>query len=233
MGLAYMVTTPQSEAKDRFSNFDFYTGEIFVGGTIGVKTDWSNIQPRIGFAWSPGAEHDHGAPGRLRHLPRRVGDGRLHGSVPRTRPTRMRTPSRATTSRRFARLPRVSPSTTSRSIRPITRGAWTTIDPNYKQGRVQQWSLNIERMLSVEHRREHCLCRLLRRSAVRQDPQPEHGDAGTGIQPGGPSSVSAVAEHQRRPQPRLDEVQLDAAQGRAARPPAASTCWARTRMPRR
>jgi hypothetical protein len=27
------------------------------------------------------------------------------------------------------------------------RGDWTTIDPNFKQGRVQQWSLNVERQL--------------------------------------------------------------------------------------
>ena len=26
LGLAYMVTTPQSEAHDRFANFDFVTG---------------------------------------------------------------------------------------------------------------------------------------------------------------------------------------------------------------
>ena len=49
-----MVTTPQSEAHDRFSNFDFYTGETFVGGTVGVKTDWSNIQPRARVCVEPG-----------------------------------------------------------------------------------------------------------------------------------------------------------------------------------
>ena len=58
LGFAYSVSTPQTEAADRFTNFDFFTGQIFVGGTVGVKTDYGNVQPRIGFSWSPGGSRN-------------------------------------------------------------------------------------------------------------------------------------------------------------------------------
>ena len=95
----------------------------------------------------PEAEHEHRHPRRLRHLSRRVGDGRMRPGPTRTRPTPMPTPSRATTSRRCARWRPASPTTVSRSIPANYRGDWTTIDPNFKQGRVQQWSVNVERKL--------------------------------------------------------------------------------------
>lgn len=146
MGLAYMVTTPQSESKDRFSNFDFYTGEISVGGTVGVKTDWSNIQPRLGFAWSPwqstttvvrggyGIYHDvsamGGSTGPYQNPPFANAYAFTSDNI---------TPVR-TLSTGFP--------VNSLAVDPNNyRGDWTTIDPNFKQGRVQQWSLNVERQL--------------------------------------------------------------------------------------
>lgn len=146
LGLAYMVTTPQTEAHDRFSNFDFSTGETFVGGTIGVKTDWSNIQPRVGFAWSPrestntvlrggyGIYHDvsamGGATGPYQNPPFANAYSFTSDNI---------TPVRT--------LATGFPDNSQPADPANYRGNWTTIDRNFKQGRVQQWSLNIEQRL--------------------------------------------------------------------------------------
>jgi hypothetical protein len=146
LGLAYMVTTPQREAKDRFSNFDFYTGRIYVGGAVGVKTDWSNIQPRIGFAWSPrestttvirggyGIYHDVSAMG---------------GSTgPYQNPPFANAYSFTSDNITPVRTLRTGFPDNSQPVDPAShRGDWTTIDVDFKQGRVQQWSLNVERAL--------------------------------------------------------------------------------------
>jgi hypothetical protein len=58
LGFAYNVTPPKVEAHDRQSNFDWATGQFLIPGktsgrTAGVTTDWTGLEPRIGFAWSP------------------------------------------------------------------------------------------------------------------------------------------------------------------------------------
>lgn len=145
MGLAYMVTTPQSEAKDRFANFDFYTGEIFVGGTVGVKTDWSNVQPRIGIAWSPGASSTviRGGYG-IYHDVSAVGGSQ----GPYQNPPYANAYSFVSDNITPVRTLATGFPVNNLPIDPAAhRGDWTTIDPNMKQGRVQQWSMNVERQL--------------------------------------------------------------------------------------
>jgi hypothetical protein len=146
LGLAYMVTTPQTENYDRFSNFDFFTGEIFQGGTIGVKTDWSNIQPRIGFAWSPMESTD---------TVLRGGYGIYHdvsamgGSTgPYQNPPYANAYSFSSDSITPVRTLATGFPVNDQPVDPANyRGDWTTIDPDFKQGRVQQWSINAERKL--------------------------------------------------------------------------------------
>lgn len=146
MGLAYMVTTPQTENKDRFSNFDFFTGEVFQGGTIGVKTDWTNLQPRIGFAWSPR---------QSTNMVLRGGYGIYHdvsamgGSTgPYQNPPYANAYSFTSDNITPVRTLSTGFPVNSNPVDPANyRGDWTTIDPDFKQGRVQQWSLNLERQL--------------------------------------------------------------------------------------
>jgi len=146
LGVAYMVTTPQSEALDRFANFDFYTGEIFVGGTVGVKTDWSNIQPRIGFAWSPNQSTNtvvRGGYGIYHDVSAMGGSTGPYQNPPYAN-------AYAFTSNNITPVRTLSTGfpDNSQPVDPANyRGDWTTIDPNFKQGRVQQWSLNVERQL--------------------------------------------------------------------------------------
>ena len=144
LGLAYMVTTPQTENFDRFSNFDFYTGETFVGGTVGVKTDWSNLQPRIGFAWSPKQSTNtviRGGYGIYHDVSAMGGSTGPYQNPPYAN-------AYAFTSDNITPVRTLSTGfpDNSQPVDPANyRGDWTTIDPDFKQGRVQQWSLNVER----------------------------------------------------------------------------------------
>ena len=56
LGLRYDIFTPFTEEQNRLSNLDVATGRVLVAGangvsrTAGVKTDYSNLGPRLGFA---------------------------------------------------------------------------------------------------------------------------------------------------------------------------------------
>lgn len=146
LGLAYMVTTPQTEAEDRFANFDFYTGEIFVGDTVGVKTDWSNVQPRIGFAWSPASSSTtviRGGYGIYHDVSAMGGSTGPYQNPPYANAYAFQSDNITPVRTLATGFP-----DNSQPIDPANhRGDWTTIDPNMKQGRVQQWSANVERQL--------------------------------------------------------------------------------------
>ena len=149
LGLAYMVTTPQSEAHDRFANFDFDTGETFVGGTVGVKTDWSNVQPRLGFAWTPGG---------TANTVLRGGYGIYHdvsamgGSTgPYQNPPYANAYAFVSDNITPVRTLATGFPVNSEPVDPANyRGDWTTIDPDSKQGRIQQWSINVEQQLPFD-----------------------------------------------------------------------------------
>jgi hypothetical protein len=68
LGLAWALTTPITEAQGRQANFDVASGKLLVagsasiagcticvrsGGAAGVKMDMTALEPRIGIAWKP------------------------------------------------------------------------------------------------------------------------------------------------------------------------------------
>ncbi|PWU03198.1 MAG: hypothetical protein C5B51_19340 [Terriglobia bacterium] len=151
LGLAYDVTTPLSEAHDRFSNFIIGTGKYLIAGqnadsNIGVKTDHSGIEPRFGFAWTPIAQrnfvvrggygifHDVGAQGGTQGPYQNPPYANAYAFI-----SDNLTPVR-TLSTGF-------PDNSQPTNPGVYTGDWKAIDPNYKMGRIQQWNLNLEQSL--------------------------------------------------------------------------------------
>ena len=59
LGLAWAMVTPQKEVGNRMSDFDPATGKFLiagqngVGSSAGIQIDWTALEPRIGAAWKP------------------------------------------------------------------------------------------------------------------------------------------------------------------------------------
>jgi hypothetical protein len=151
IGLAYDVATPVSEAADRFSNLNFSTGQIFVAGqnsdsNIGVKTDYSGLEPRVGFAWTPfeqsrtvirggyGMFHDvssmGGVTGPYQNPPYANAYSFSSDNV---------TPIRT--------LATGFPDNSQPTAPAAYTGDWHTTDTNFKMGLIQQWNVNIQQEL--------------------------------------------------------------------------------------
>ena len=151
VGVAYSTTTPITEEKNRFSNLNFATGQIYIGGAVGVRRDWGNVEPRIGFAWAPGNQskfvvrggygiyHDVGASGGttgpFENPPFANASSYPSNSI--TAPAVANTLTLATG----------FPNNNSPQDPLLYAGTWHVINPDFKQGVVEQWNVDLERQL--------------------------------------------------------------------------------------
>src|SRR5579875_2454540 len=150
-GVAYDVTTPEYEAHNRFSNLIFKTGQILIAGqnagpTVGVNTDYSGVEPRFGFAWTPFSSNTvlRGGYGIFHDTSAQGGTTGPYQNPPYAN-------AYAFTSNNITPVRTLATGfpDNSQPIDPATayHGDWHVFDPSYKMGRIQQWNFNIQQAL--------------------------------------------------------------------------------------
>jgi hypothetical protein len=171
LGLAWALVTPVSEANNRQANFDFVSGKFFVAGSapiagcticvrsdshVGIQWDKTAFEPRIGLAWKPfGSQktavragyaifHDsswnQGGQGLWENPPYLAELDNFFGPCPFNN-AGSATPLDCGNQRLFL------PTITAPPNPQLYPGALQVQNLNFKQGRVQQFNLNIEYQL--------------------------------------------------------------------------------------
>jgi hypothetical protein len=175
LGLAWALVTPITEAQNRQANFDFASGKFFVAGSapfgscticvrsdghVGIQMDKTALEPRIGIAWKPlGSQktavragyaifHDsswnQGAQGLWENPPYFAESDNFFGPCPFNN-SGQAVPKNC--GNRYLFLDSTLNPITSPPSPQSFPGALQSQNLNYKQGRVQQFNLNIEHQL--------------------------------------------------------------------------------------
>ena len=173
LGVAWALVTPITEAANRQANFNFATGQLLVpsgsvpsgcaiciasGNRVGIQLDKTAIEPRIGFAWKPfGSQstavrggyaifHDsswnQGAQGLWENPPFFAESDNFNGfSICPFGNSSSPTPVNCGVQRVFLPVITAPPD-------PSTfPGTVYSQNLNFKQGRVQQFNLNVDRQI--------------------------------------------------------------------------------------
>ena len=175
LGLAWALVTPITEAQNRQANFDFVTGKFYVAGSasfgacticvhsdgrVGIQMDKTALEPRIGLAWKPfGSQktavrlgfaifHDsswnQGGQGLWENPPYFAESDNFFGPCPFNNSGQA---APLNCGNRYLFLnSALSPITSPPSPQSFP-GALQSQNLNFKQGRVHQFNLNIERQL--------------------------------------------------------------------------------------
>lgn len=165
LGVAWAMVTPVTESAGRLSNLIPLTAQLLVGGSGGVKMDWTALEPRVGAAWKIlGSDktvlrggyaiyHDSawsmGAQGLWQNPPFAAEsfNEQFGGCTTATAYCALngQTPNIGTGA--MVGLSDGFPLYTSPPSVTGFEGNWTAENTNLQQGRVQQFNANIERQM--------------------------------------------------------------------------------------
>jgi len=149
LGVRYDLFTPFTESHDRLSNFNPYTATVMVAGvdgvssTDGIATDYSNVAPRIGFAFAALPKTVLRGGFGMTYIPVSSGAKTALGNAPYVYNYR----SKYNTTKLSDGLPtpvKQDPSTLSTSSVPFTLAG---IDPNYRSAYIEQFNLTLQQQI--------------------------------------------------------------------------------------
>jgi len=163
LGVRYDLFTPYTETKNILSNFDINLGKIVVAGTPGVdghgnvKTDYSNVAPRIGFAYTPFSKTVLRGGFGLTFAPENTTSGSALVNQPFTATWGAYTPAQAVAqatliglanpgqySKFAGGLPTPGPNSATNPSGSIT----AALDPNFRSTYIEQFNLTAEREIA-------------------------------------------------------------------------------------
>lgn len=145
MGIRYDLFTPYTEVNNILSNFDILQGKIVVAGQNagvhgGIQTDYSNLAPRFGFAYTPLPKTVIRGGFGLTYAPENTTSGSALVNQPFTATYGPFTS--AQTGQKFAAgLPTPGPNSATNPSGAIT----AALDPNFKSTYIEQFNLSLER----------------------------------------------------------------------------------------
>ncbi len=155
-GIRYDLFTPYTEINNILSNFDITQGRILVAGVNsgihgGVQTDYTNVAPRFGFAYTPAAKTVVRGGFGLTFAPENTTSGSALVNQPFTATFGAYTPAQAVAVtgngqyQKFAGgLPIPGPNSYTNPSGSIT----AALDPNFKSTYIEQFNLTTEREFS-------------------------------------------------------------------------------------
>jgi hypothetical protein len=145
LGVRYDLFTPYTEINNVLSNFDITTGTILVAGRNtgehgGIQTDYGNLAPRLGFAYTPFDKTVVRGGFGLTFAPENTTSGSALVNQPFTATYGPFTS--AQTGLKFASgLPIPGPNSSTNPTGAIT----AALDPHFKSSYIEQFNLTVER----------------------------------------------------------------------------------------
>ncbi|MEZ2347681.1 carboxypeptidase regulatory-like domain-containing protein [Terriglobus sp. RCC_193] len=148
LGVRYDLFTPYTETNNILSNFDIVQQKFLIAGVNadshgGIKTDYGNVAPRFGFAYTPAPKTVIRGGFGLTFAPENTTSGSALVNQPFTATLGPYTQPNAPTG--YSKFANGMPIPTANPYLVPTGSATAALDPNFKSTYIEQFNLTVER----------------------------------------------------------------------------------------